>query len=90
MREQKYHVYLTADEQSRVIQSLIRLKNELIEQGRYTDAVDDVLCKVVSAKKKSIYGYEPRSTVSKAYTAFTKEVLADGRKKERLHTHEAR
>jgi non-homologous end joining protein Ku len=51
MREQKYHVYLTA-EQSRVIQSLIRLKNELIEQGKYTDAVDDVLCKVVSAKKK--------------------------------------
>ena len=46
MREQKYHVYLT------VIQSLIRLKNELIEQGKYTDAVDDVLCKVVSAKKK--------------------------------------
>lgn len=52
MREQKYHVYLIADEQSRVIQSLIRLKNELIEQGKYTDAVDDVLCKVVSAKKK--------------------------------------
>lgn len=55
MREQKYHVYLTADEQSRVIQSLIRLKNELIEQGRYTDAVDDVLCKVVSAKKNDEY-----------------------------------
>ena len=33
MREQKYQVYLTADEQSRVIQSLIRLKNELLEQG---------------------------------------------------------
>lgn len=29
MREQKYHVYLTADEQSRVIQSLIRLKMNL-------------------------------------------------------------
>ena len=52
MREQKYHVYLTADEQSRVIQSLIRLKNELLEQGKYTDAVDDVLCKVLSAKRK--------------------------------------
>ena len=52
MREQKYHVYLTADEQSRVIQSLIRLKNNLITEGRYTDAVDDVLCKVLSAKKK--------------------------------------
>ena len=52
MRDQKYHVYLTADEQSRVIQSLIRLKNNLITEGRYTDAVDDVLCKVLSAKKK--------------------------------------
>ncbi len=49
MREQKYHVYLTAEEQSRVIQSLIRLKNELLEQGKYTDAVDDVLCKVHTA-----------------------------------------
>lgn len=38
MREKKYHIYLTAEEQSRVIQSLIRLKNELLEQGRYTDA----------------------------------------------------
>ena len=43
---------ITAEEQSRVIQSLIRLKNELLEQGKYTDAVDDVLCKVLSAKKK--------------------------------------
>ena len=52
MREHKYHVYLTTEEQSRVIQSLIRLKNELLEQGKYTDTVDDVLCKVLSAKKK--------------------------------------
>ena len=43
-----------------------------------------------SSKGKSIFAYEPNSTVSKAYTEFTKEVLADGRKKERLHSHEAR
>ena len=43
-----------------------------------------------SSKGKSIYAYEPNSSVSKAYTEFTKEVLADGRKKERLHSHEAR
>ena len=43
-----------------------------------------------SSKGKSIFAYEPGSTVSKAYTEFTKEVLADGRKKERLHSHEAR
>lgn len=29
MREKKYHIYLTDDEQSRVIQSLINLKNNL-------------------------------------------------------------
>ena len=54
MREKKYHIYLTDDEQSRVIQSLINLKNNLIAQGRYTDAVDDVLCKVLTAKKKKV------------------------------------
>ena len=54
MREKKYHIYLTAEEQSRVIQSLIRLKNQLLEQGKYTDAVDDVLCKVLSVRKKRI------------------------------------
>ena len=54
MREKKYHTYLTDDEQSRVIQSLINLKNNLIAQGRYTDAVDDVLCKVLGAKKKKL------------------------------------
>ena len=48
MREKKYHLYLTADEQSKVIQSLIDLKNNLIAQGRYTDAVDDVLLKELS------------------------------------------
>ena len=54
MREKKYHIYLTDDEQSRVIQSLINLKNNLIAQGRYTDGVDNVLCKVMSAKKRKL------------------------------------
>ena len=54
MRETKYHIYLTDDEQSRVIQSLINLKNNLIVKGRYTDAVDEVLLKVLSAKKKKL------------------------------------
>lgn len=54
MREKKYHIYLTDDEQSRVIQSLINLKNNLIAQGRYTDAVDDVLMKVLFARKRKL------------------------------------
>ncbi|HIH8024124.1 hypothetical protein ACQQ93_13410 [Lachnospiraceae bacterium SGI.256] len=54
MREDKFHIYLTDDEYNEVIQSLIRLKNSLIAQGRYTDGVDDVLCKVLSAKKRKL------------------------------------
>ena len=54
MKEQKYHLYISKDEYSEVLQSLIRLKNSLIAQGRYTDGVDDVLCKVLSAKKRKV------------------------------------
>ena len=52
LKEQKYHLYLSKDEYREALQSLIRLKNSLIGQGRYTDAVDDILCKVLSAKKR--------------------------------------
>ena len=52
VKEEKFHIYLNDDEYSRVIQSLIRLKNSLIAQGRYTDAADDIICKVLSAKKR--------------------------------------
>ena len=54
VREEKFHIYLTDDEYSEVIQSLIRLKNSLIAQGRYTDGVDDILCKMISAKKRKL------------------------------------
>jgi hypothetical protein len=54
LKEQKYHLYLSDDEYSEVLQSLIRLKNSLIAQGRYTDAVDDILCKVMLAKKRKL------------------------------------
>lgn len=41
----------------------------------------------VASKGESIYAYEPKSAVSKAYAEFTREVLDDGgRKKERLHS----
>ena len=56
LKEQKYHLYLSDDEYRQTIQSLVRLKNNLIAQGRYTDGVDDVLCKVLSAKIPSCKG----------------------------------
>ena len=52
LKEQKYHLYLSDDEYRQTIQSLVHLKNNLITQGRHTDGVDDVLCKVLSAKKR--------------------------------------
>ena len=52
MKEEKYHIYLSTKERNEIVASLINLKNKLIEQGRYTDAVDDVLCKVLSAKRR--------------------------------------
>ncbi len=54
MKENKYHIYLNTEERNQIIASLVGLKNKLIEQGKYTDAVDDVLCKVIKAKKKKL------------------------------------
>ena len=54
MKEQKYHLYLSKEEYSEVLQSLIRLKNSLTAQGRYTDGADDILCKMISAKKRKL------------------------------------
>lgn len=47
-------IYLSTRERNEIVASLINLKNKLIEQGKYTDAVGDVLCKVVKAKKKKL------------------------------------
>ncbi len=52
MRTKKYHLALTDNEYSIIINSLNDLRNVFIAQGRYTDAVDDVLVKFIGAKKK--------------------------------------
>lgn len=54
MKKLNYHLYLTYDEYSQVIHSLIELKNKLIQAGKYTDVVDDLLVRLISAKKKNI------------------------------------
>ena len=54
MKTEKYHIYLSTKERNEIVISLINLKNKLIEQGRYTDAVDDVLFIVLKTKRKKI------------------------------------
>ena len=52
--EKKYHIYINDEEYDCIFRCLIDLKNNLLMQGRYTDAIDDVLIKVLNAKKKKI------------------------------------
>ena len=54
MRNPKYHLYLTHDERRIIINSLIDLKNHLVTQGKYTDAVDELIIKLTKAKVKRI------------------------------------
>ena len=52
MRETKYHAYLDSHERKLLIHSLVELKNQLSQQGRYTDPVDELIFKVVNAPVK--------------------------------------
>ena len=49
MRNLKYYIAIDEYERRIIINSLNNLRNKLIAEGRYTDAVDDVLVKVVHA-----------------------------------------
>ena len=50
--KQKYYLALNAQELRLVIESLNQLRNNLIVDGKYTDAVDEVLIKIIGAKQK--------------------------------------
>lgn len=52
MRNLKYYIAIDEYERRIIISSLNNLRNKLIADGRYTDAVDDILVKVVNAPIK--------------------------------------
>lgn len=54
MREKTFHVYVDSHDRSLLLQSLIELKNLLIQQGRYTDCVDELIFKVSNAPVKKL------------------------------------
>lgn len=54
MFEPKYHITLTEQERSYVIRCLNNLRTQRIREGHYTDAVDDLLVKIIHARKKSV------------------------------------
>lgn len=51
----KYRLSLNKDEFDLIIHCLIDLKNDLIRQGRYTDAVDDIIIKFLRCKKSTFW-----------------------------------
>ena len=61
MKNPKYHVYLTNEERSEVLKSLIDLKNEMIVQGKYTDVLDEIIVKLYKARKKNIIAIQVKS-----------------------------
>ena len=49
-----YLIYLTEEERNQIIGSLVKLRNSLIRSGKYTDLVDETLCKLTEAKIKKV------------------------------------
>ncbi len=65
MRNQKRYIAIDESERRIILNALNALRNNLLAEGRYTDAVDDVLIKVVNAPVKKfkiriteVYSYE--------------------------------
>ena len=52
--KEKYYIVLDEYERRIIINSLNELRNRLIADGRYTDAVDELLHKIINAKKKRL------------------------------------
>ena len=50
--KEKYYIVLEEYERRMIINSLNALRNRLIADGRYTEAVDEILLKIINAKEK--------------------------------------
>ena len=50
--EKKYIIAFDDYERRIMVNALNDLRNSLIQQGRYTDAVDDLMIKVIDTKPK--------------------------------------
>ena len=54
MREKKVHLYVDSQERTLLLHSLVELKNQLIQQGKYGDCVDELIFKVANAPIKKV------------------------------------
>ena len=56
MRQQERVVALAPDEYRLMLRGLVHWRNKLVEQGRYTDAVDELLIKLQKTRRKFFCG----------------------------------
>ena len=52
MRNKNYYINLNDREYLDVLSSLMNKRNKLIQSGKFTDGIDDVIMKIKKAKKK--------------------------------------
>lgn len=55
MFKKKYHILLDKYEKSHIIYCLNELRSILIYQGKYTDGVDNLILKIIKAKKIKVH-----------------------------------
>ena len=54
MKEKKYYIALDGFERRVVVNCTNEMRNKLITDGKYTDALDEVLLKVIHSKQKKL------------------------------------
>lgn len=52
MREKTNRLYVDSQERNLLLHNLVELKNQLIQQGRHTDRVDELIFRVIKALTK--------------------------------------
>ena len=52
MRDKKYYIVLDDFGQRVIVNCLNEMRNKIIADGKYTDAVDEVLLKIIGAKQR--------------------------------------
>ena len=54
MKEKKYYMALFDFERRVVVNCMNEMRNKLITDGKYTDALDEVLLKIIHSKQKKL------------------------------------
>ena len=54
MKEKKYYIALDDFERRMVVNCMNEMRNKLIADGKYTDALDEVLLKIIRSKQKKL------------------------------------